>query len=302
MVGQLSREFSVLMMTTRGGRTTAEAWGSEITSWRLALNAMRLSEQTIALRSYHLRRLARAGLAPSPWEVTASALLEWSGSHEWRRETARAVRSSIRRFWAWGVSTGRTTENVAEVLPMIPPDQPRPRPAAPDVVTRAMGTADQRVALMLRLANELGMRRGEVAQVHPERDLVKDLVGWSLIVHGKGSRNRVLPLPTELAETLQAAPEGYLFPSPNGGHLTPHWVGTLVSRALADGTTMHQLRHLCATEVHDQTHDLRLVQTLLGHASLATTQRYVAVDDSKVRDAIVARSRRWRPPPQGECG
>ena len=57
---------------------------------------------------------------------------------------------------------------------------------------------------------------------------------------------------------------------------------------------MHQLRHLCATEVHDQTHDLRLVQTLLGHASLATTQRYVAVDDSKVREAIVQRSQRWQ--------
>lgn len=290
------------MASTREGQAVAEAWSSEITSWRLALNAMRLSEQTIALRLYHLRRLARAGLAPSPWKVTASALLEWSGGHEWRRETARAVRSSIRRFWAWGIATGRTTENVAEVLPMIPPDQPRPRPAEPDVVTRAIGGADQRVGLMLRLANELGMRRGEVAQVHPESDLVKDLVGWSLIVHGKGSRNRILPLPTDLAETLQSAPAGYLFPSPNGGHLTPHWVGTLVSRALADGTTMHQLRHLCATEVHDQTHDLRLVQTLLGHASLATTQRYVAVDDAKVRDAIVARSRRWRPTSHGECG
>jgi integrase len=146
---------------------------------------------------------------------------------------------------------------------------------------------------MLRLANELGMRRGEVAQVHPENDLVRDLVGWSLLVHGKGSRNRVLPLPADLAEVLRAAPSGYLFPSPTGTHLTPHWVGTLVSRALQDGTTMHQLRHLCATEVHDQTHDLRLVQTLLGHASLATTQRYVAVDDSKVREAIVQRSQRW---------
>jgi integrase len=147
---------------------------------------------------------------------------------------------------------------------------------------------------MLRLANELGMRRGEVAQVHPEQDLVQDLVGWALVVHGKGSRKRVLPLPDDLASLLRSAPSGYLFPSPMGGHLSPHWVGTLVSRALADGTTMHQLRHLCATEVHEQTHDLRLVQTLLGHASVATTQRYIAVDDSKVREAIAERSRRWR--------
>ena len=258
------------------------------------MNAMRLSPQTIDLRIYHLRRLARANLGESPWDVTRADLLEWTGMHEWRRETARAVRSSFRRFWAWGLSTSRTADNVADVLPMIRPEQPQPRPAAPSIVVAAMKDADSRVGLMLRLANELGMRRSEVAQVHPENDLVQDLVGWALVVHGKGSRKRVLPLPDDLASLLRSAPSGYLFPSPVGGHLSPHWVGTLVSRALADGTTMHQLRHLCATEVHDQTRDLRLVQTLLGHASLATTQRYVAVDDSKVREAIVDRSRRWR--------
>ena len=271
------------------------AWATEIESWRIAMKAMRLSNQTIELREYHLRRLARARLSDSPWGVSRSDLLEWTGRHEWKRETARAVRSSFRRFWAWGVSTNRTSENVADVLPMIRPEQPQPRPAEPAIVVAAMRGADARVCLMLRLANELGMRRGEVAQVNPERDLVQDLVGWALVVHGKGSRKRVLPLPDDLAALLRSAPTGYLFPSPAGGHLSPHWVGTLVSRALADGTTMHQLRHLCATEVHEQTRDLRLVQTMLGHASLATTQRYVAVDDNKVREAIAYRSRRWRP-------
>ena len=205
------------------------------------------------------------------------------------------MRDSLLRFWQWGESTRRVRHNSAVVLPRISLDRPSPRPAAPSAVTAALSSVtDQRVALMLRLANELGMRRGEVAQVHPANDLVRDITGWSLVVHGKGSRNRVLPLPDDLASVLRAAPEGFLFPGPTGGHLSAHWVGTLVSRALADGTTMHQLRHLCATEIHDQTHDLRLVQTLLGHASLATTQRYVAVDDSKVREAIALRSRRWQ--------
>ncbi|MBT0566081.1 tyrosine-type recombinase/integrase [Williamsia sp. CHRR-6] len=269
------------------------AWAKEIESWRVAMNAMRLSPQTIELRTYHLRRLAGANLAATPWRVTRSELLEWTGQHDWRRETARAVRSSFRRFWAWGVSTGRTTDNVAEVLPMVRPEQPLPRPAAPSTVVKAMRAVDSRVGLMVRLANELGMRRGEVAQVHPENDMVQESGGWALVVHGKGSRTRILPLPDDIAALLRTAPAGYLFPSPIGGHLSPHWVGTLVSRALSDGTTMHQLRHLCATEVHQQTHDLRLVQTLLGHASLATTQRYVAVDDDKMREALAARSRRW---------
>jgi site-specific recombinase XerD len=123
--------------------------------------------------------------------------------------------------------------------------------------------------------------------------MIREDSGWSLIVHGKGLRDRVVPIPEDLAQILRAAPPGYLFPGLSNGHLSAHWVGTLVSRALADGTTMHQLRHLCATEIHNQTHDLRLVQTLLGHTSVATTQRYVAVDDTKIREAVSTRSRLW---------
>ncbi|MDR1212789.1 MAG: site-specific integrase, partial [Propionibacteriaceae bacterium] len=182
----------------------------------------------------------------------------------------------------------------ADIIPMIRPEQPAPRPASAMVVAEALRHADPRITVMLRLANELGMRRGEVAQVWPEEDLIRDSLGWALVVHGKGSRERVLPLPDDLASALLRAPAGYLFPRRDGGHLSAHWVGTLVRRALGDGTTMHQLRHLCATEVHAQTHDLRLVQTMLGHASLSTTQRYIAVEGRAVRDAIANRSRRWQ--------
>lgn len=268
-------------------------WQEEIDGWRLAMQAMRLSPETIAMRVAHVRRLARTGIAQTPWDMKPSDLLAWVGQHSWRRETARAFRSSIRRFWAWAILVGRTSQNTAEVIPMVPPEAPRPRPADPGTVAAAIRDADTRVGLMMRLANELGLRRGEVARVRPENDLLPGNTGWSLVVHGKGSRHRVLPLPADLAEALDRVPPGYLFPSPRGGHLSPHWVGALVSRALGDGTTMHQLRHLCATEVHDQTKDIRLVQTLLGHASLATTERYVAVDSRQVRDAIEARSRQW---------
>ncbi|TXH28125.1 MAG: integrase [Mycobacterium sp.] len=286
----LGAQIKTLLMTKN---TTPGPWLVEVESWSTAMQAARLSARTIELRAYHLCRLARAELAPTPWLLTPSDLLCWVGGHVWGRETGRSVRSSIRRFWAWGIETGRTDCNTAGVLPIIRPALPSPRPAEASVVAQALESSDCRVNLMLRLANELGMRRGEVAQVCPANDVVRDAAGWSLMVHGKGSRNRVLPLPADLADALRSAPPGYLFPSPRGSYLSPHWVGTLVSRALADGTTMHQLRHLCATEIHDQTHDVRLVQVLLGHSSLATTQRYIAVDDTKVREAINTRSVRW---------
>jgi integrase len=257
------------------------------------MRAAHLSPATIDVRCYHLRRLARETRRRTPWTVTTADLLAWMNAHRWGRETARSVRNSLRRFWAWAVATGQVKRNVADGLPPIAPPFSLPRPAAPAVVADAIEHGDARVVVMLRLANELGMRRGEVTVVHPRHDVVRDAAGWSLIVHGKGARNRILPLPDDLAALLRAAPDGYLFPGLTDGHLSPHWVGTLVSQALRDGTTMHQLRHLCATEIHDQTRDLRLVQTILGHASLATTQRYVAVNEATLRTALQARSTRW---------
>lgn len=56
---------------------------------------------------------------------------------------------------------------------------------------------------------------------------------------------------------------------------------------------MHQLRHLCATELHDEYRDMRAVQTLLGHASIATTQRYVAVRHDRLRAMVAERASRW---------
>lgn len=282
------------LVLNRDMRTeTPAAWQRELVEWSITMQASRLTAQTIELRTSHIRRVARSGLAASPWEIEGEDLVTWVGSHVWKRETARAMRSSLRRFWAWGTESGRTERNPALALPEVRPETPSPRPAAPEAVVSALTACAPRVALMVRLANELGMRRGEVAQVHPTNDLVRDPQGWSLIVHGKGARKRMLPLPEELAAQLLAAGDDYLFPSPRGGHLTAHWVGSLVSRALGDGATMHQLRHLCATEIHDATRDVRLVQVVLGHASLATTQRYLAVDHRQIRAAVADRSARW---------
>jgi integrase len=138
---------------------------------------------------------------------------------------------------------------------------------------------------MLRLAAELGLRRAEVAQVH-SRDLLDDLGGTSLLVHGKGSRERIMPLPGSLAADLRALPFGYAFPGADDGHLSPRWVGKIVGRLLPEGYTMHSLRHRFGTRAYALSKDMFTVQELLGHASPSTTRTYVLLEDSAKRGVI----------------
>lgn len=139
---------------------------------------------------------------------------------------------------------------------------------------------------MLRLAAEAGLRRAEIARIH-SRDLVDDLLGWSLVVHGKGGRERVVPLPVPLALELRGYGPGYVFPGADRGHLSARWVGKLVSRALPRPWTTHTLRHRFATRAYQLERDLLAVQTLLGHASPVTTQRYVAQDEARLRATVL---------------
>ena len=154
---------------------------------------------------------------------------------------------------------------------------------------------------MLRLAAEAGLRRAEVALVRTSDVFITGGTA-QLVVHGKGGKQRIVPISNELAEQVRRGaaghtPEtaaygwgtsGWLFPDSAGGHLTPAWVGAIVANALPDGYTMHTLRHRFATRAYRGTRNLRAVQTLLGHASIATTERYTAVDDDEIRAAAAS--------------
>jgi integrase len=146
-----------------------------------------------------------------------------------------------------------------------------------------------RLTVILRLAGEAGLRRAEIAQVH-EKDLAEDLAGYSLTVHGKGGVIRVVPLSDDVAALVDQAMrtgDGWALPGDDGGHLSPRYVGHLAGEALGR-FTLHQLRHRFATRAYAATGDLLAVQELLGHASAATTQRYVKMPDDAMRRAVLA--------------
>lgn len=263
-------------------------WRTAIDQWAVyARTQTSVSLATIQTRREHLERCARTVGCADPWKVSGEWLYGWFDSQPWARETRRSHRATLRGFYGWGVACGHVKESPASWLPSVRAGKPNPHPTLEDDYWRAVQGADVRELVMLRLGVEVGFRRAEIAKAH-SRDLIKDLEGWSLRAHGKGDRERVLPLPEDLARVLRAMPAGYFFPGSDHGHLSPRWVGTLVSRLLPVGYSAHSLRHLFATRAHAASgRDLLVVCQLLGHASVETTRVYIGEVETRLRDAVV---------------
>ncbi len=285
-------------------KKTPASWAPTLEAYALHMAAAGLPSTTIRLRCKHLERIAREIGRAGPWTITADQLVSWAGQQNWATETRRSYRSSCMKFWRWGIASGLTDTNPVEEWPRIPGAAANPRPAPDRVYRAALAAADPRTRIMLRLAAECGLRRAEVAQVHI-RDLVEDFDGWVLIVHGKGGKDRRLPIPDDIAALIRAGARGHsphdhtpsrgwLFPGQDHGHLSAAHVGVLCSRALAKVQTsgqvwtMHKLRHRFATTAYRATRDIRAVQEALGHSSVATTQIYTAVDRMEVRAAVAS--------------
>lgn len=260
-------------------------WRGPLAQWLGTLIAAGQTRQTIESRRQQLSAAARH-LPTDPWSVTPDDLDRYVIAQDWSRETRRTNYAALRGFYRWAVQAGRIHTSPAEHLPRVRASDPAPRPAPERIYAAAKLDADPRTLLIIRLAGEAGLRRVEVSRVH-SRDLVEDLVGWSLRVHGKGEKVRTVPIPDDLARTIRDA-AGWLFPGDDGGHLSARWVGKLATRVLADGWTLHTLRHRFATRAYGLDFDLLAVQRLLGHSSPATTQRYVPTTADRMRRAASA--------------
>lgn len=278
-------------------------WSDLIDGWQTHARAAGLTPRTIALRVAHMRRLGRDLHPATPAEVTTGDLEEWLAHQATSAvEYRRALRSSIRVLFSWAAEAGRLPADPARRLRVVKAATPLPRPASSQDYRDALARADSRQTVALMLAAEMGLRRAEVAAVHA-RDICNTDDGPVLIVHGKGGRRRVVPMTERIRRAVTnllaevSAGDGYLFPGAVDGHLSPAYVGKLVSAVLPAGVTMHQLRHRFATVTYHATRDTLGVQQLLGHASPATTQRYVALDPTTLRTAVEAASGAYPRPP-----
>ena len=193
--------------------------------------------------------------------------------------------------------------------PRVPQKLPRPLSveSAQELIDAA-GQGDDEPWIVARdealftLVYGAGLRIGEALGV--TKAALKPATG--LIVHGKGGKERLLPLLPIIREALAhyerllpfaVEPDAPIFRGARGGPLSPRIAQLRMAalrRALGlpESATPHALRHSFATHLLQEGADLRSIQELLGHASLSTTQRYTAVDLKGLRATIAKHPRR----------
>jgi site-specific recombinase XerC len=206
------------------------------------------------------------------------------------RPASRAMALSVARAWCrWLVEQGHLAADPTEGLRAPRPTRRIPRALPPSAVRRVLAAADgwrDRLAVSLMVCE--GLRIGEVCRL---RLADVDTTGGTVVVEGKGGHERVVPLTRHTAALLaRRVAEGPASPwavpslTRPGRPLSPATLGQRVARLMAaagvkrgpwDGVSAHALRHTCAADVLRAGAHVRDVQRLLGHASLATTERYL---------------------------
>jgi len=231
---------------------------------------------------------------------------------EWRalaRPTVARKSAALRRFFAFLHGEGHRADDPGAALPRPGTARPLPKALSHADVNRLFAVIAERLAVAKPLAADLrlaalvellygsGLRATELVSL-PRNAVAPDRP--YLIVRGKGDKERLVPLSDRARAAVAAwrgqvpADRAYLFPS-GRGHLTRIRLYQLIKALAADAgippdrVSPHVLRHAFATHLLEGGADLRALQTMLGHADIATTEIYTHVDASRLVELVTTR-------------
>lgn len=215
--------------------------------------------------------------------------------------------AALRRFFGFLVDDGLRKDDPSESLPRPRFERPLPRILDASEVERMFEAAEDRAAsgevaairnlALLELLYGSGLRASELVGL--PRGAVRPGQPF-MMVRGKGSKERLVPISTRaeaaVARWLEIAPGGTLWLFPGGkSHISRVRLFQIVRAMAADAgiaperVSPHVLRHAFATHLLSGGADLRVLQSLLGHADIATTQIYTHVDSARLVELVNSR-------------
>ena len=229
--------------------------------------------------------------------------------------TAARRRASVRQFYRFVLGEGWRKDDPSRRVDAPKKGRPLPKVLSRSEVEALIAAASERdgagglrLACMIEILYASGLRISELLAL-PLQALARDPA--YLIVRGKGGKERLAPLNdaarTAVKAYLPVRPSFFpknvkngglkdspwLFPSRGaGGRLTARRMAQLLDEAAAaagidpERVSPHVLRHAFATHLLEGGADLRAVQTLLGHADIATTQIYTHVAEDRLREVV----------------
>jgi len=224
--------------------------------------------------------------------------------------TAARRRSAVRQFYRFALGEGWRQDDPSRRLDAPKQGRPLPKTLSRDEIEALLAAAGKddsagatRMLALVELAYASGLRVSELLALKVEA--VRRDPAW-LIVRGKGGKERLAPLNSAAREAVKTwlavrdakkpkkGPDSpWLFPSTGAeGHLTPRRFAQQLDQAAIDAgidparVSPHVLRHAFATHLLEGGADLRVVQTLLGHADIATTQIYTHVATDRLTQVV----------------
>lgn len=238
------------------------------------------SERTIRDRTIAIKAGLRAwGPADT---TTPQDLVDWLARPHLSQWSRLTYLGHLKSYFGWLEETGQLEHNPAARLrrPREPGDNPRPLPSDQIALILAHADTDERAWFLLGAL--AGLRVHECAKLRGQ-DVGQDTIS----VRGKGRRDASIPThPLLWAEAMGRPDRGFWFPSTRraSGHKSSEAITlrmTRLFRSLGIEGSHHRGRHTFATELLRNGENIRVVQELMRHSSLASTQKYLGVTSSE---------------------
>lgn len=258
------------------------------------MRARRLAENTIRNRISIVRSMQRRA-GKSLLDVELRDLRRHLGREQIAAASVRTEQTALLAFFRWAETDGLRDDNPALGLDHVETVKGEPRPFSAEQVDAMLACgAYRKTRAMILVGYYQGFRVSQIARVHGH-DI--DLQGMTIRTVGKKRKVRTLPLHPVIAELARSMPpDEWWFPArgARSGHVHGSSVTDLITKAkrragILDPTlTPHSLRHAFGTDLVEAGVDIRIIQELMMHESLATTQIYTRVSERRKREGIVS--------------